>query len=110
MDLALIEPCALDARADRIGGLAHEQRLVAGYEIGSRGLTCEGRTQSFERKLQCRWDFCTFGTDYGRLAAPEATQNGLHPTNIRSRRDAASQQHHRPRAGRPRILPSYRAR
>jgi hypothetical protein len=73
MDLALIEPGALDACADGIGGLAHEQRFVAGHEISPRGLTCEVRTESFERELQWRGDFCTFGADYGRLTAPEAT-------------------------------------
>ena len=57
MDLALVEPGALDARADGIGRLAHEQRFVAGDEIGPGGLTCEVRTESFEGELQWRADY-----------------------------------------------------
>ena len=46
MDFALVEARALDARADGVGGLAHEQRFIAGHQIGPGGLTCEVGRQS----------------------------------------------------------------
>ena len=77
-DFALVEAGALGAGADGVGGLAHEQRFIAGDQIGPGGLTCEVRAEGFEGELQ--------GADYSGFPRSWRQPSWPPGKSLRSRR------------------------